>query len=178
MNEFKLVPFSTENLLPNIEISGRIDRQNEMLSIGYRLQGNLDAISIDPPTMISSRKLELWTNTCFEFFVGIPGNLEYWEFNLAPSGDWNVFHLDDYRQGLQNELTFTSLPFAIDRQANSLLLTLTLDLSKIIPIQREIEVSVTMVIESEQNQISYWALTHTGTEADFHRRDSFIIKID
>jgi hypothetical protein len=177
MNEFKLVPFQTQDLLPNIELSGRIDRQNEILSLEYQLQGDLDAIAIEPPAIIPSRKFELWTATCFEFFIGIPGNSEYWEFNLAPTSDWNVFHLDDYRQGLQNELAFTTLPFTIDRQKNSLLLTLTFDLSKIIPTEREIEISVTTVIESQQHQISYWALTHPETEADFHQRDSFILKI-
>ncbi|WP_310482038.1 DOMON-like domain-containing protein [Chamaesiphon sp. VAR_48_metabat_403] len=185
MNEFKLIPFRSQASLPNIELSGKIDRQNELLSIEYQLQGDLDTIllqrgsanAIDPPAIIPSRKFELWSTTCFEFFIGIPDNLEYWEFNLSPSGDWNVFHLDNYRQGLQNELAFTSLPFKIDRQANSLLLTLTFGLSRIIPIQQEIEISVTTVIESNQHEISYWALTHPGTEADFHRRDSFIIKI-
>ena len=177
MNEFKLVPFPTQDLLPNIKLSGRIDRQNEMLSIEYQLQGDLNAIAIDPPTVIPSRKFELWTATCFEFFIGIPGNSDYWEFNLAPSGDWNVFHLDNYHQGLQNELEFTSLPFTSDRQANSLLLTLTFNLSKIIPVERAVEISVTTVIKSHPHEISYWALTHSGTAADFHQRDSFIIKI-
>jgi hypothetical protein len=177
MNEFNLVPFPPQDLLPNIELNGRIDRQNEMLSIAYQLQGNLNEIAIDPPISIPNRKFELWMATCFEFFIGIPGNSDYWEFNLAPSGDWNVFHLDDYRQGLQNELAFTTLPFTIDRQANSLLLTLTFDLSKIIPVERALEISVTTVIKSQQHEISYWALTHPGTAADFHRRDSFIIKI-
>lgn len=199
MNEFKLIPFQFLDLLPNIELSGKINRQNELLSIEYQLQGDLDAIllpfsprgfangtfreqrgsanEIDPFNNLPSRKFELWSTTCFEFFIGIPGNAEYWEFNLAPTGDWNVFHLDDYRQGLQNELAFTSLPFKIDRQVNSLLLTLTFDLSKIISIQQEIEISVTTVIESNQHEISYWALTHSGTEPDFHRRDSFTLKI-
>ena len=177
MNEFKLVPFPTQDLLPNIELSGRIDRQNEMLSIEYQLQGDLNAIAIDLPTAIPSRKFELWTDTCFEFFIGILGNSDYWEFNLSPSGDWNVFHLDNYRQGLQNELEFTSLPFTIDRQASSLLLTLTFNLSEIISVERAVEISVTAVIKSHPNEISYWALTHSGTTADFHQRNSFIIKI-
>ncbi len=177
MNEFKLIPFQTQALLPNVELNGKIDRQNELLSIEYQLQGNLDEISIDPHALMPSRKFELWTATCFEFFIAIPGNSDYWEFNLAPSGDWNVFHLDNYRQGLQNELAFIDLPFEIDRQANSLLLTLTFDLSKIVPVERSLEISVTTVIKSQQHEMSYWALTHPGTEADFHRRDSFTIKI-
>ncbi|WP_295619761.1 DOMON-like domain-containing protein [Chamaesiphon sp. GL140_3_metabinner_50] len=184
MNEFKLIPFPTQALLPKLELSGRIDRQNELLSIEYQLQGDLAILltsgstnAIDPPKALPSRKFELWEATCFEFFIGIPGNSNYWEFNLAPNGDWNVFHLDDYRQGLQNELAFVTLPFEIDRQANSLLLTLIFDLNKIIPPERPLEISVTTVIKSQQHEMSYWALTHPGTEPDFHRRDSFIIKI-
>jgi hypothetical protein len=177
MKEFTLVPFATDDNLPKIEISGRIDRQDQILSIEYQLQGNLDAVSIFPPSATPGRKFELWLATCFEFFIGIPGNSDYWEFNLSPSGDWNVFHLDDYRQGLQNEIAFTSLPLTIERQPNSLLLRATINLSKIISIEQDLEISVTTVIKSSQNEISYWALTHTGTEADFHRRDSLIVKI-
>jgi hypothetical protein len=119
----------------------------------------------------------LWEATCFEFFVGSPGDQNYWEFNLSPAGDWNVFHLDDYRQGLRDELAVRSLPFKVEQAANSLSLALELDLSKIISIKAQIEVSVTTVIKTFQGEIYYWALTHCGSEADFHRRDSFMIKM-
>ena len=132
---------------------------------------------IPPPATAPSRKFGLWEATCFEFFIGGVGDRNYWEFNLSPSGDWNVFHLDDYRQGLRDEIAFTSLPFAVDRSANSLTLKLAVDLSQIISIDRELEVSVTAVINSTQAEVSYWALTHCGDEADFHLRDSFVIKI-
>jgi hypothetical protein len=45
-----------------------------------------------------------------------------------------------------------------------------------------LEVGITTVIQSkindlisEQNSITYWALTHVGKEADFHQRKSFIL---
>jgi hypothetical protein len=176
MIEFKLVPFATQDLLP-IEISGRIDRQGELLSIEYRLQGQLDETIVPIHTNTPSRKFELWSATCFEFFLGVPGSANYWEFNLSPSGDWNVFGLDDYRQGLRNEVSFTSLPVTIDRSSNSLVLKAKIDLSKIFSIPQDLELSVTTVIESSQHEMSYWALTHTGIEADFHRRDSFVLNI-
>jgi hypothetical protein len=179
MNKFTLVPFTTESSLPRVEISGNIDRNDEYLSIEYQLQGDLNSIAIDPPKIFPSRQSELWTKTCFEFFIGVPGDRNYWEFNLSPSGDWNVFHLDDYRRGLRDETAFTSLPFTVEREANSLVLKLNISIESLSESlrQRDLEISVTTVIESDRNEISYWALTHTGKEADFHLRDSFMLKL-
>lgn len=177
MINFQLQPFPTTDSLPEIEMIGSIDRSNEILSIEYQLSGDLAAVEITDLAATPTRKFALWEHTCFEFFLGVPGAREYWEFNLAPSGDWNVFHLDDYRQGLRDELAFTCLPVKIDLRPHLLSLRLEFDLGKIIPITQQIEVSITAVIEPIQCEISYWAVNHSGSAADFHRRDSFIIKI-
>jgi hypothetical protein len=176
MIDFTLQPFPEDRRLPAIEIDGKIDRSDGRLSIEYQLIGDLTQVEIAPPAS-PCRKFALWEATCFEFFLGVPGDRNYWEFNLSPAGDWNIFHLDDYRQGLRDELAFTSLPFTVERQANFLLLALEFDLSKIVSVERSIEVSVTTVIKSIGGEMSYWALTHGGLEADFHRRDSFAIEI-
>jgi hypothetical protein len=184
MNSFTLKPFPSANSLPAMlvpsgfdnEINGTIDRQDGMLSIEYRLSGDLTALEIAPLATVPTRKDQLWETTCFEFFLGIPGGRNYWEFNLSPSGDWNIFHLDDYRQGLREELVFTSLPLKIDRQPNLLSLGLELDLSKIIAVERSIEISIATVIKPRHGEISYWALTHCGAVADFHLRNSFMIR--
>ncbi len=176
MSNFTLEPFPTDLLLPQIEISGQIDRHDHILSIEYQLLGDLDAVAIAPPAIPTTRKFDLWEATCFEFFIGVPGDQNYWEFNLSPSGDWNVFYFDDYRQGLRDETTFTSLPLTINRSLNSLVLRLEFDLSKIISTAQHIEIAVTTVVKSTQDHLSYWALTHRGEVADFHRRDGFMIK--
>jgi hypothetical protein len=173
---FALRPFPTDSNLPQIEINGRVNRKSNLLSIEYQLFGDLNTISISPPATPPIRQFQLWETTCFEFFIGIPGDANYWEFNLSPSGNWNVFALDDYRQGLRNETAFTSLPFLIDRYPNYITLNLEFDLSEIILSEQDLEMSVTTVIKSSQDELSYWAITHSGTEADFHLRDSFIIK--
>jgi hypothetical protein len=177
MSNFSLQPFPDDLRLPAIEIDGKIDRDGGRLSIEYQLIGNLTAVEIPALAATPTRKFHLWEATCFEFFLGIPEDRSYWEFNLSPAGDWNIFHLDDYRQGLRDELAFTSLPFTVEQKANSLLLALEFDLSKIIPVDRSIDISITTVMKSIEGEISYWALTHCGSEADFHRRDSFVIKI-
>jgi hypothetical protein len=40
-----------------------------------------------------------------------------------------------------------------------------------------LEVSLTAVIEQVVQGVSYWALAHTGAEPDFHRRDSFRLRL-
>ena len=177
MNNFTLHPFLTDRILPQIEINGRVNRKDNILSIEYQLFGDLSAIEIARPANAPSRQVHLWEATCFEFFIGIPGDRNYWEFNLSPSGDWHVFALDDYRQGLRNETAFTSLPFKVDRYPNYITLNLEFDLGELILLEQDLEMSVTTVVKSTEDEISYWALTHQGKEADFHLRDSFIIKM-
>jgi len=176
MSNFRLIPFASDTL-PIIEIVGSIDRIDNILSIEYQLLGDLNSVAIGSPAVAPSRKFELWEATCFEFFIGVLGDRNYWEFNLSPSGDWNVFRLDNYRQGLRNETVFTTLPFDIARSASYLILKLGFDLNQIISIDRQVEVSVTTVIRSTKDELSHWALTHCGEEADFHLRDSFVIKL-
>ena len=177
ITNFALQPFPTPSNLPQIEINGRVNRKDQLLSIEYQLFGDLNAISINPPANPPSRQFHLWAATCFEFFIGIPGDANYWEFNLSPSGNWAVFALDDYRQGLRDELSFSSLPFKVDRYPNYITLSLELGMSELILAEQDLEMSVTAVIKSSQNELSYWAITHNGKEADFHLRDSFVINL-
>jgi hypothetical protein len=174
---FALQPFPTASNVLHIEINGRVNRKDDILSIEYQLFGDLNAISIAPPASTPSRQFHLWEATCFEFFIGIPGDANYWEFNLSPSGNWAVFALNDYRQGLRDELAFASLPFKVDRYPNYITLSIEFDLSELILAEQDLEMSVTTVIKSSQDELSYWAINHRGKEADFHLRDSFSIKL-
>jgi hypothetical protein len=173
----KLKPFYRDLSTASIELDATFDRQDNIFSIEYHLHGDLSTLILPPPTATPTRKSLLWEHTCFEFFLGVPGMPEYWEFNLSPAGDWNIFHLDNYRQGLREELAFDCLSFETRFQSRSLVLKLELDLRYIIESSQHLEVSVTTVIEPHVGEISYWAVTHTGEQADFHLRDSFSISL-
>ena len=168
-----LTPFVRNISAPPIDLTALLDRHDDILSIEYHLQGDLDTLIIPPQVSQPTRKSLLWEHTCFEFFLGVPGMPEYWEFNLSPAGDWNIYHLDNYRQGLREELAFTSLPFELSLKPSSLVLKLQVNLEHIIKSTQALEVSITSVIEPHTGEISYWAVTHTGKTADFHLRDSF-----
>ncbi|MHC5720703.1 MAG: DOMON domain-containing protein, partial [Nostoc sp.] len=67
--------------------------------------------------------------------------------------------------------------FNVQNQADNLALVLNVDLGKIVSAAQEIEVGITTVIKHRNGEVTYWALTHRGGEADFHLRDSFIIEL-
>ncbi len=182
---FSLQPFPSSQNLPNLEITGNIARHANLLSLTYKLLGDLTEVEIisdiAKPSAVSSetpaRKHGLWNNTCFEFFLGIKNSEQYWEFNLSPRGHWNVYRFDGYRKGMQEELALTKLPYSGIHQEDSLVLLLNVDLDKILLADQTLDVAITTVIKTKDGEVSYWALTHKGTEADFHRRDSFIIEV-
>jgi hypothetical protein len=174
---FFLKPFPSDNPPLQLEISGIVDRQFNKLTIQYQILGQLAELAIPAVTDSPARKDELWQQTCLEFFLGIENSSQYWEFNLSPSGNWNIYHFEDYRQGMQTETAFTSLPFVVHNRPNYLLLDLELNLDKIVEIEQKIEIAIASVIQSKAGETTYWALTHCGTQADFHLRDSFAIEL-
>lgn len=175
--EFILQPFPSPELLPNIQISGEIQRDRTHLNLSYQVTGNLQQILIPPPVAAPTRQDELWKTTCWEFFLGVPNDRNYWEFNLSPSGHWNVYHFEEYRQGMQNESAFAELPFQIKRETDRVALSVEVNLAAIQLDERNLEVAVTAVIQHRDETVSYWALTHQGKQPDFHRRESFILQL-
>lgn len=122
-----------------------------------------------------SRKDELWKTTCFEFFVSESNSMKYWEVNLSPSADWNVYHFYGYREGMREEARVSSIGIrATDKTLEAIVPLEAFE----IDCRATLELGVTAITENilDGEQI-YWALIHTSNQADFHQRDSFILKI-
>ena len=177
VQNFTLQPFPGTDSLPDLEISGFLARRANTLSIGYLLVGHLIDIEIPALSKPAARRIGLWEKTCLEFFLARIGSMGYWEFNLSPSGDWNVYRFEVYRQGLYEEPAFASLPFSVRKQSDSLLLELEFDLGLILPSDQTLEVAVSAVIRTKEGQETFWALTHPGEAPDFHHRNGFIVQL-
>lgn len=172
-----LVPFPGEGDPPDLAITGIIRRGARRLFVEYALRGELSELKIPTPNERPARKDRLWEATCLELFLGEEDSERYWEFNLSPSGDWNVYRFTAFREGMQEEQAFSRLPFRVRIDPRILQLSLELDVGKIIPAASGIEASISAVIESENGFRSHWALCHPGLRPDFHRRDGFRLKI-
>jgi hypothetical protein len=169
--EFTLQAFTPVDY--NWAIAGNYHYQGTQLSLNYRVIGDLSKLLIPAPNQLPARQFALWEATCLEFFLAPAGYSDYWEFNMSPSGNWQVFKLDSYRQGLRDEVAFTALPFVVQVTDSIMSLEISLDLSQILPPPTAWEISVTAVLQDIDGDFSYWAIDHSGTEADFHLRESF-----
>lgn len=170
---FRLEPFDRRHLPAGLGVTGTILREEGTLRLEYRLEGPLEALRLPPPSARPARRDGLWQATCLEFFLGVPGRPEYWEFNLSPSGDWNAYRLADYRQGLEPETAITVLRPQTRRREATLRLDLVTPLDPIVPRDQPLEAAVTAVLEQEDGRLSYWALAHPADEPDFHLRAGF-----
>ncbi|MCP9815610.1 DOMON-like domain-containing protein [Synechococcus sp. GreenBA-s] len=181
---FRLVPFDPAAAPAGVQLEGDLQRTDGRLQLRYQLADPSGAIRIPPATPVPARRDGLWNRTCLELFLAVPGAAPYWEFNLSPSGDWNVYRLSGYRQGLAPEPAVVALPFAVARRGDGLELELTVQLAPLVAADQPLQVAVTAVLEqhapagdSGEGPLSFWALGHPGPEADFHGRAGFLLRI-
>jgi hypothetical protein len=178
-----LEPFGGLPHPPDLTVSGQArrqaGRQAGRLELVWRLAGDLDALVL-PDASESRRRCDgLWQTTCLEAFWGFAGQDAYWELNLAPSGDWNLYRLNHYRGPLEPVELEVPPAWQVQRTAGELQVAVDLDLCEVTggddpgELGLPLEISLTAVIDQVGQGVSYWALAHTGAEPDFHRRDSF-----
>jgi len=75
------------------------------------------------------------------------------------------------------ELTFKSLRLKTQNQSELFQVSLECDLEKIINKSQSIEIAISSVIRHKNNELSYWALAHCESKANFHIRNSFILEL-
>jgi hypothetical protein len=173
---FKLIPFPAENS-PDIQIVGEVNRAENGLSIHFAVSGDINNIVLPEPSA-AARKHDLWKATCFEFFLAVKDRPEYWEFNLSPSGNWNVYAMDAYRQiNMREESAYAQFPFEFTQTNNELSLDVAVNLSRLFRRQSVLLIGITAIIQATDGSETYWALTHPGPRADFHLRESFVIEL-
>lgn len=158
-----------------MRIGGSIARRADTVSLRYEVRGDLSKVSIPATAEARRRQDRLWEETCLELFLGTTVSAGYWEFNLSPSGHWNVYRFTRYREGMREEPAITSLPFDVRRDPEALILTAEFGAAKIVPAGRDLAVAVAAVIGTVDEGKSHWALAHPASRPDFHRRDGFAL---
>jgi hypothetical protein len=174
---FSLISFPALHL-PDITITGKIAHQNNTITLQYSLAGKIESIRLQSRSANPGRKDDLWKTTCFEFFLAIKDQPEYWEFNMSPSGDWNVYCMDAYRRvGFREETLIEHLQLEVESNVNRFTMNTAVDLNPIIQQGQLLEIGITAVIHTKDGQETYWALSHPAPQADFHLRESFTLAL-
>jgi len=174
---FTLIPFPAADT-PAISLAGRLLFENHILTLHYALSGNTDCVLLPQLSQTPSRRDELWNETCFEFFLAVKDQPGYWEFNMSPSGDWNVYRMDAYRRiGFREETAISQLHFEFRKESTGYSLDASIDLTPLVSPESELQVAVAAIIQTPDGGETYWALTHPAPHADFHLRESFILEL-
>lgn len=174
IKEFNLQPFPGKGFSEECRINVKIRKFLESLHISFELHARLDALVIplfDPATAM--RTDNLWEHTCFEIFIGGKDREAYHEFNLSPSGAWNVYSFKGYREGMITEPAITSLPFCVRRVTErGLDLTIEID-NSLVPITADTLIGISAVVEHSTGLKTYWAINHPRPTPDFHAKEGW-----
>lgn len=169
MTKRQLIPFG-QGFGGLYKLEGVATQNDEGFEIEFLLNGDISQLVIPELRMSSRRADELWRTTCFEFFWGPKDGSCYWEVNVSPSGDWNIYRFSDYRKNMCAAEEWKVNNFALLRDSSSSIRCQFLIQGP----QRdfalaETTAALTAVIHHRRLGIDYWALSHGGEVADFHR---------
>jgi hypothetical protein len=144
----------------------------------FRLDGDLPRIRV-PAAGVPRIATELWRHTCFEAFIAVDGQPAYYEFNLAPSGEWAVHAFSGYRDGgpLADETMRPDIAVRSTGRRLELDGLVRLDSLSAIHPRARLRIGLSAVIEASDG-LSYWALRHPGAKPDFHHADGFALLLE
>lgn len=141
-----------------------------MLSLRYVLDGDVKRLRVPAPRS-PARVDGLWRHTCFELFVGAPGEAAYREFNFSPSGEWAAYRFASYRE---RAAPLDGAPPAIRARQEA-----SVELEANVPCgPGRLRLGLCAVVEDETGGLAYWALRHPMAKPDFHHAGSFALELD
>ncbi len=144
------------------------------LVLHYFVTGKMSDLHL-PPAAAPTRTDELWRHTCFEAFVrALPGEV-YYEFNLAPSGQWAAYRFGGYRSEMSVASGIGAPRMEMQSNGACMELQVSLELDGVpdLPSEAAWRLGLSAAIEETSGRKSYWALAHPPGKADFHHADCF-----
>jgi hypothetical protein len=157
--------------VPEVKLTVDVRWQADLLQLTYCLLGDPAGLRLPAPVPPAAAD-NLWQHTCCEAFIATVDGPAYREFNFSPSGEWAVYHFDDYRQ---RDVAFApagapAVTFAAGPDGFTLQAKLPRPL---LPAGGDYQLGLTVVLEAADGSKTYWALQHAAAQPDFHLRSSF-----
>ena len=172
-----LRPFDDSICATRTLLRAEVTRDGTLLTLRWTLDTPPGALMIPARTASAARLDRLWEGTCFEAFLAPAARPEYWELNLSPSGDWNVYRFDSERTGMRLELRGAAPTIATTTEpGDRVTVAASLDLASVAELAASpLDVALTAVLQTTDGARTYWAVRHTRAQPDFHARESFVV---
>lgn len=155
--------------------AGATHRADGSLQIDYRIADPSGQLRLPDPAPAAFTD-GLWQHTCCEAFIAPACGGAYREFNFAPNGAWAIYDFSDYRQPLAAPPPDIGPTIRAAKTADALTLTATLP-ATLLPAADPWQIGLTVVLETMAGEKSWWALTHTAAQPDFHPLASFTLAL-
>ncbi len=141
--------------------------------------GKLAIPATVPAAQASSPTDGLWQHTCFEVFLGVPGEPQYREYNFSPSGQWACYAFRAWRERIEDFTPTPAPEITCSGQDGTLVLEAYVppELLPTVPAGSDLQVNLAAVIERKDGQFEYWTLRHVAAQPDFHARDTFVLTL-
>lgn len=123
------------------------------------------------------RRDGLWRRTCAELFVARSGHAGYLEWNLSPSGHWNLYRFDGYREGGREAALDGAAAPRTSPLEPGIVVEGFLPLAPFGLAAAPLELAACAVVETAGGVLSWWAPAHAGDRPDFHDRGGFALRL-
>ena len=159
--EFKLFQFEGDS-----QINCTIEFTDNKLSLSYYLTNLTDIVW--PNFQGISRANELWKSTCFELFLGVAGQQDYTEFNISPSGEWNCYQFESYREGMRENTLWKLVDLtSCDSKLSCGFLGDTSN-------KNSLRIGPAAILQRSSDELQYFAVSH-GARPDFHDPQNHVL---
>jgi hypothetical protein len=170
-------PSSPSSAVRGLTASARIGGAGK-LAVRFVLDADMSQVAM-PRLRPAARADELWRHTCFEVFVALPDSDAYCELNFSPSTEWAMYGFVGYRRGMTPIEVRRPPRVAVRPTPRGLVLEAVTYLAEL-PVPQPglaLRAGAAAVIEENNGQLTYWALTHPSALPDFHHRLSFVLQV-
>ncbi|WLF82896.1 DOMON-like domain-containing protein [Moraxella sp. ZY210820] len=166
------------NRVDDISIIGAVEQLNAtQIQVAFWVTDPNQCIIYPKLLSQAERHDYLWQHTCFELFLGIQQQDVYREINLAPSGAWQAYAFEEYRYPECMPPAYAQDIQLIQLQRTKYGINATLDIKHWLHQQQvkmaQVYLGLTAVVETA-NQHHYFALQHSGQQADFHNKRDWL----
>jgi hypothetical protein len=169
-----LRPHPSSRSAAGIGVEAQVSRQQATLTLHYIVTG--DNLLL-PPLAAPERSDELWRHTCFEVFVRAASDASYYEFNFAPSTQWAAYRFSGYRAGMSVAELIRAPALKIKSAGGRFELLASVALDGLADPDSSWKIGLSAVVEHVSGDLSYWALAHLASKADFHHPDCFSLEL-
>ena len=170
---------------PLYKLGCELHFNGDFVKLTYEIGGDVSGLLVAPARKSPQFVDTLWQSTCFECFVLDPSSGYYLEFNQSSSGDWAAFLFRGYRQKVEDitDPGFRPRDPVLLRTARGLRFEYSLALSprlfELIKVGDggNIFFQPTVVLQTTDGQLGFYAKNHGKEKADFHRSDLFALQV-